>query len=53
MQSINFNADEDASIAREFSVLDVQRVVCNIKNNRGAGVPGVVLKNGSVISVIT
>ena len=44
MQSINFNADEDASIAREFSVLDVQRVVCNVKNNRAAGVPGEVLK---------
>ena len=52
MQSITFNADEDASLAREFSSLDVQRAFCNIKNNRAAGVdeiPREVLKNGSVI----
>ena len=49
MQNINFYADEDASLARDFSILDVQRAVCNIKNNRAAGVdeiPGEVLKNG-------
>ena len=37
MQSINFNADEDASLAREFSLLDVQRAVCNIKKNERLG----------------
>ena len=55
IQNINFDADEDASLAREFSILDVQRAVCNIKNNRAAGVdeiPGEVLKNGSVISFL-
>ena len=31
MQKINFDADVDASSAREFSVLDVQSAVCNIK----------------------
>ena len=53
MQNINFDADEDAALAREFSILNVQRAVCNIENNRAAGVdeiPGEVLKNESVIS---
>ena len=55
MQSINLDSDEDASLARESSVLDVQRAVCNIKNNRATGVdeiPGEVFKNGSVISFL-
>ena len=37
MQSINVNVDEEASLAREFSLLDVQRAVCNIKKTSGWG----------------
>ena len=55
MQSINLDSDEDASLARESSVLDVQRAVCNIKNNCATGVdeiPGEVFKNGNVITFL-
>ena len=35
MQNINFDADENVTLAHEFSILDVQRAV---KSNRAAGV---------------
>ena len=55
MQRVDINADESAFSAREFSLIDVQKAVCNTKNNREAGsdeVPAEVLKNGNVISFL-
>ena len=50
------NADsitDESSLDRGFSLLDAQKVVCNLKYNHAIGfdeMPGEVLKNGSVIS---
>ena len=49
------NITDEHSLDRGFSLLDVQKVVCNLKNNRATGfdeIPGEVLKNGSVISFL-
>ena len=54
MRNANYVTDEH-SLDRGFSFLDVQKVVCNLKNNRATGfdaIPGEVLKNGSVISFL-
>ena len=54
MQNAN-NITDDHSLDRGFSSLDVQKVVCNLKNNHATGfdeIPEEVLKNGSVISFL-
>ena len=53
MQRVDINADESSFLTREFSLFDVQKAVCNIKNNRSAGIDEVlaeILKNGNVMS---
>ena len=43
------------TLTHEFSLLDIQKAVCNTKNNRAAGideVPAEVFKRGNVISFL-